>query len=454
MKTLFQKLKGRLVLNSILNLFGQAAPMLAAIFCIPILIEKLGVTRFGFITLSLMIVGYFSLFDMGLGRALTQMTASRIGGDKEDEIAPLVWTGLLLMTGLALMAMVLAIVLTPLLVEKVIRIPPELQTEARWSLYLLAAALPLVVTVAGLRGVLEAYQKFAITTAIRIPMGLYSFIAPALVTLFSSSLPVIVAVLVAGRIIAWSIYFTACLKAIPGLKDHFQIDRSLIKPLFQFGGWMTFSNVIAPVMLYMDRFIVSALISLQAVAYYTTPFEVVTKMFIVPTAIMGVMFPALSQALQQDKMRARKLYRKTTLALFALMLPPTILIIIFAKPGLTLWLGSDFASNSFRVAQILTAGVLISAMAQPSYTFIQAAGRPKITAIIHMCELPLYLTYLWLLVSQMGILGAAIAWLIRVSLSCTVLTIIAFAMMRRQISCDGMSIQDMNYENHCIPGIQ
>ena len=102
-----------LAINSILNLFGQASPMLAALFCIPVLINKLGINRFGFITIAWMIVGYFSLFDMGLGRALTHMTAQRIDSRNEKEIPYIVWTGLLIMILLALLAMILALFLTP-----------------------------------------------------------------------------------------------------------------------------------------------------------------------------------------------------------------------------------------------------------------------------------------------------------------------------------------------------
>jgi len=56
---------------------------------------------------------------------------------------------------------------------------------------------------------------------------------------------------------------------------------------------------------------------------------------------------------------------------------------------------------------------------------IQAFGRPDITAKIHMLELPFYLTYLFFLINAYGVTGAAIAWLIRVSVSCLVLKAIA-----------------------------
>src|ERR671925_513241 len=71
---------GRLLArNTLWNLSGYAAPMLVAVFCIPVLISRLGKDRFGVLTLAWALVGYASLFDLGLGRALTQLVAKKLG---------------------------------------------------------------------------------------------------------------------------------------------------------------------------------------------------------------------------------------------------------------------------------------------------------------------------------------------------------------------------------------
>jgi len=55
----------RLSRNTVLNLVGQCAPLLVAIFAIPLLIRGLGTDRFGVLTLAWVVIGYFSLFDLG-----------------------------------------------------------------------------------------------------------------------------------------------------------------------------------------------------------------------------------------------------------------------------------------------------------------------------------------------------------------------------------------------------
>ena len=84
------------------NLFGAIVPLPVAIITIPILIENIGTARFGVLTIIWMVVGYFSLFDLGLGRALTKLVASNIGKEKNRENPKLIWTAMSMMGGFGL----------------------------------------------------------------------------------------------------------------------------------------------------------------------------------------------------------------------------------------------------------------------------------------------------------------------------------------------------------------
>src|SRR6266446_631966 len=109
---------GRLLArNTVWNLVGSGAPMLVALFCIPILIRGLGKERFGILTLAWALIGYASLFDLGLGRALTQLVAKKLGAGEEKEIPSLAWTSLLLMMLLGFTGAALIFLISPWLVH-------------------------------------------------------------------------------------------------------------------------------------------------------------------------------------------------------------------------------------------------------------------------------------------------------------------------------------------------
>src|SRR5579859_4180453 len=406
---------GRLLArNTIWNLVGGGAPMMVAVFCIPILIRGLGTSRFGVLTLAWALIGYASLFDFGLGRALTQLVAQKLGAGKEREIPALAWTSLLLMLLLGFAGTACILLISPWLAHSALHVPDALEAETLQSFRLLGLSIPFVITTAGLRGLLEAHQRFSLVSALRIPMGVYTFAGPLLVLPFSKSLVPVVATLVAGRIAAWAAHLLVCMRVLPELRRSIAWERSAAGPLLRFGGWMTVTNVVGPLMVTLDRFLIGALVSVTAVAYYATPYEVVTKFLLLPAGLMGVMFPAFSTGFAKDRERTALLFSRSVKSLFLVLFPIMLCVVALAQDGLKLWLGAEFAQHSFRVLQILAVGVFINSLALVPFALVQGAGRPDLTAKLHFVELPLYLGLLWWLISTRGIEGAAIAWTARV----------------------------------------
>ena len=401
--------------NTIWNLIGNGAPMVVAVFSIPILIRGLGKDRFGVLALAWSLIGYAGLFDLGLGRALTQLVARKLGVGEDREIPTLVWTSLLLMLLLGLLGAAVIMFAAPWLVHRSLNVPGALQQETLGAFYLLGLSVPLVITTAGLRGLLEAYQRFEMINALRIPAGVYTFASPLLVLPFSKNLIAVVAVLVVGRLIAWAAHLLLCVRVMPTLRRSVAWERAAICPLLRFGGWMTVSNLVSPLMVTLDRFVIGALVSMTAVAYYATPYEVVTKFLFVPAALMGVMFPAFSTSFVRDRARTAVLYGRCVKYLFLMLFPVALLTVGLAQNGLALWLGTDFAQHSYHVLQWLAVGVFVNSLAQVPFALVQAAGRPDLTAKLHLIELPFYLLALWILISWYGIEGVAIAWTVRVA---------------------------------------
>ncbi len=429
---------GRLLArNTIFNLVGQAAPLLVALFTIPLLIDGLGTDRFGVLTLAWIVIGYFSLFDLGLGRALTKLVAEKLGTGQEREISSTVWSTLFLMLLLGLVGTAVVGLLSPLLVRDVLKITEALRSETLHTFYLLALSIPVVISTAGLRGILEAHQRFDLATAVRIPMAVFTFLGPLLVLPFSRSLVPVVAVLVAGRLLAWLVHMLLCLRVMPALRKEISLQRMAIGPLLRFAGWMTVTNVVGPLILYLDRFLIGALISVTAVAYYATPYEMVTKLWLIPTALIGVLFPAFAISLAQDRDRTALLFSRGVKYTFLTLFPLVLLIVTLAHEGLDLWLGAEFAQNSTWVLQLLAVGVFITSLSMISLVLVQSAGRPDLTAKLHLVELPFYLLALWWLLGTFGIEGAAIAWTVRAAVEALIL----FTMAHRFLPADTMIVR-------------
>ena len=416
--------------NTALNLAGQAVPIAVALVSIPWLIRGLGADRFGVLTLAWAAIGYFGLVDLGLGRALTHAVAIRLGSNREDELESVGWTALVLMFVLGAAGGLMLAMATPWLVTSLLRIPPELRNEGASSFYLLAASLPLVVSTAGLRGIIEAHQHFGLGTALRVPLGIFSYLGPLAVLPFTHRLDVVVAVLVFGRTVGWMAHLALCVKRYPFLKRRISVRLSVIGPLFRVGGWMTVSNVVSPLMTYLDRFLIGALLPVAAVAYYVTPYEAVMKLLIFPSALMGVFFPAFAESFARDRVRSAQLLDKSVRAVVLVIFPACLVLVTLAGEILRLWVGAEFARAGAPVLQWLAAGVLINSVGFVAFSFLQGVGRADLTGKTNLVELPFYAMSIWIFAKTLGLPGVAIAWTLRVFVDAIVLVAMARGRLR------------------------
>jgi O-antigen/teichoic acid export membrane protein len=400
----------RIAHGALLNLAGHAAPLAAALVAVPVLLRLLGTDRFGFLALAWALVGYFSFFDLGLGRALSRMVAERKGTPREAELAGLSGSTLTLTLVLGAAAGAVLFVAAPWLCASVLKLPPALVPEAVRAMEILAACLPLVTLTAALRGLLEGGRHFGWVNAIRVPLGILTFAAPLAVAARTTDLAALCSVLLVVRLVALAAHWVPCARLMPSLSGLAWPSLAAAREVASYGLWVTVSNVVGSLMVYIDRFVIGAQLTLSAVAFYAAPFEIVTRIWIIPAALTGALFPAMAGARREE---LSALYRKGLATMLGTAVPVAVLAGVFAPQWLSLWLGPDYAAQSVAATRWLAAGVAINCAAQVPFALLQARGRPDSAAKAHVIELPFYLAALFFLVPSYGIEGAAIAWCAR-----------------------------------------
>ena len=403
--------------NVLFNLVGLATPILLALLCIPPLIAALGTAPFGLLTLVWVVLGYFSVFDLGIGRALTLAVSERRATEKLAEVNPLATTAVVTTAALGCIGGALLAVAAGYLAPLIAGDSAPLTRDAEIALYAIAAALPFVTTTAALRGILEAYGRFDLTSAIRLGMGFVTYGGPLVVLQLRAGLVPVVMFLAIARVVSWGIHVSCVLRVLPDpAASPRRLARAELRRLLVSGGWMTVSNVVSPLLTYLDRFVVAYFVGATLVAYYTAPYEAISRLTIVPEAVLGVLFPALGAAVATDPEHARRLCAQMSRVLLAVMLPVATVIVVFSHWLLAAWISPEFADHGYRVLQILTVGVAVNSVARVNFTAIQSIGRADVTAKLHLCELPAFLVLLVALTHQYGLVGAALAWTVRVTL--------------------------------------
>jgi O-antigen/teichoic acid export membrane protein len=407
-----------LIKNSVYNLAGFAIPTLIAVPALGFLARVIGVEAFGIFTLAFAIVGYASIFDAGLSRAVIR----EISMFREDmrEQQYIISTAGIVVFVLGLLAAFLLLLSIPHL-SSLLKISAGMASEARSCFLMLALIIPVYLLNQVWLAWLEGHENFININVQRSISNSAIAGLPALCCMFTPSLTSAIAGLVIGRLISFLITLVICRKIIFSSGIHF--NRATFSRLIRFGGWLTVSNIISPMMVYFDRFVVSNLLGADKIAYYTAPSEGVGRLLNIPAALARALFPKLSYA--QDSGERTRLEKQSFLLMSVACIPIVVICLLFAKPLMTLWMGADVGEHSAVILQVLIIGFYFNAIAQIPYSLIQAAGLAKFTAFIHLIEVVPYLVVLYFLTLHFGLLGTAIAWTGRVAIDALLLNIVA-----------------------------
>lgn len=416
--------------NVLWNLAGAGLPLLAGAALIPYLVREAGIEVFGILTLVWALIGYFSLFDLGLGRALTQQVAQKLAGGHVDEVPSLVKSGLMVAALMGAVGGLLLVVFAEPLAVKLLKVSESLRAEVFHALLIAAIGVPVTTVTVGMRGVLEAYEDFRGVNLLRMVLGLANFGLPALsVCWFGPSLVPMVASLMVARLVFGIAHWMLVRRRLGGGLGRVKLQRAHIAALLSFGAWMTVSNIISPLMVTADRFVISAVLGAAVVAYYTVPSEVMARVLILPGALTGALFPRLASLLTNDIEAARRIYRRCIALVAAALLPLCAVIALCAHWALSLWLGTDFADRSAPVVSIFAIGLLFNGIAFVPFAAVQAAGFARMTAQLHVVEALVYFPVLWFALGHFGLAGAAAAWTLRVGVDLVLL----LGVVRRQV---------------------
>jgi O-antigen/teichoic acid export membrane protein len=197
--------------------------------------------------------------------------------------------------------------------------------------------------------------------------------------------------------------------------------------LLKFGGWVTVTAFIGPMMTILDRFIIGSTLGAKAVTIYTIPFQLAERTLIIPGALSSALFPKFSSSSYD---RQHEISANALRSILVVITPIILVGILLLEPFLSLWINPELAEQSYVVGCILLLGFWINSFAQIPYVLLQSRKRPDIVAKCHMAELPFYLALLYFGLHFFGLLGAAVAFSIRTMFDFILLA--AFAKILKQ----------------------
>jgi O-antigen/teichoic acid export membrane protein len=387
--------------NTGYNLVGYVVPLAVAVVSVPIYMHVIGPERFGILTICWGLLGYFGLFDLGLGRAVSYRLSVLKSGAAEAS-ADAAWTATIVSAFLGIVGALVFWIAAAAFFGHGLKATPQLRAEILAALPLLIATVPTAIVSAVLLGCLQGRERFLHTNAVSVISSSLSQILPMLLALSASPrLPVVLWGAVGARVLGAAWLAWLCHREYwRGQKP--KVRAAEAKQLFQFGTWTTLSGMLHPQL--VDRLFIGGMIGAHAVAAYTVPYSMANRISVLPYALTTALFPRMSAVSAEERERMEISAVKI---LLALMTAPVLCGVLLAEPLLKLWLGSTYDPSSGEIGRLLLINFWASAFSIITYVRLQASGIPQAQTKILMVQMPLYILAVFLGIHFLGVIGCA-----------------------------------------------
>jgi O-antigen/teichoic acid export membrane protein len=386
------------------NLLGAVLPLGIALVTVPLYLKVVGPERYGLLSVCWLLLGYFGLFDFGISRAVSQRIAS-LREQSAQARNETFWTGLALTLALAAISIPLIMPLASVALSFIDLPAGALHGELGPAVPWLAAVVPVSLLGALLNGVLAGRERFGLLNLIEgtanvllsvVPLSLAWAVGPDLWILLAGSL--------AARLVSLTLMGAAAAKAVPVGRPSFR--RDLIGRLAGYGGWVSVTSLIGPLLGLWDRFAIGAVLGAKSIAIYVIPFSLAYRLVLVPSALTSALFPRIAAASEEE---LERLSLTAFVSVSVVMTPLVLISILASAPFFRLWLGADIGPPAAAIASILLPGVWANGLALVALAILQGQGRPRLVAFAHLVEAVPYAGLLYAGLMLIGLQGAALA---------------------------------------------
>lgn len=395
--------------NAVYNLIGSALPLALSLATVPVYLKLVGPDRYSVLAIAWLFLGYFGLFDLGLGRATAYRIAAQKDAPPEDR-AITFWTATLINPMIGVITGGILWIVSHWYFTGVFKVDAALRPEILASVPLLALSVPIATLTGTLTGTLQGREQFLKINMISVTSTALFQLLPLSIAYFHGPyLPLLLGSATFARLLAVAWLWWECHREV-GRGFAPRISRERFNDLIGYGGWVAISSLIGPLLVVSDRFVIGGVLGALAVTHYTVPFQLVQRIQIVPSAITSALMPRMSGS---DAAARERLGDMAGRILEALLTPGLLVAILLFEPAMKLWVGSGLGGEMAPAGRVMIVAFWVFALSSVKITLLYSSGRPRAVTTAYAIEIPLYFAVLFAAMHGYGLMGCAFALLFR-----------------------------------------
>lgn len=370
-----------LLRNSGINFLAGLLPSLVVLFTMPFVVHHLGTAHYGMLILVSSMIGYFAVIDINIAAAATKYVSEfRSKGDEASESA-VITLAVVISACIGVIGSIAMFVAQDWLVEHALNLPPD-QKELGLRCIRLAAVGFLVAQLQQvLQSLPQALQRY---TWVGSSDAFFGVMVPGLTVL---------ALMLGGgiyEVLLVRVTLSFCNVLVLALMARQLFPRwrycwptpALRRTVLSFSGYTYLGRLASLTYLHADKFIIGAMLSLEAVAYYSIAATIANRLLAMTFRFSSVIYPAASALAAQGRWDELKTaYFKTSRYVFFINSCAVALICLFAREILYYWMGADFAATGWIVLTVVSLAMLIDSASNLPSLVNDGVGHSRLTGL-------------------------------------------------------------------------
>lgn len=416
--------------NVVANFIGKFWSLFSVFLFVPLYIDFLGFTSYSVISFTLMLAGLMAILDGGLTATLSREFArTDKTSDEKRKIFGTLESSYIVLT---IIAISLLFFFSNTIAANWLNVEGISIMEISLFIKLVSFEVGLQMLFRFYLGGLFGLEKQVTANVIQIGWGVFR---NGLVVFFIYFFPTLQAFFIWQLVSTF--LFTLILKFILQknfigngvLNLNFYINKYILKEVWHFAGGMMLISIVAAVNTQLDKLIISKMLSIESLGYYTLALSLSTALVAVVNPISVAILPRFT-ALYSAKnyIEATQLFVKvnllTSIIIFSLMAN----MVVFSKELVWIWTGKvELAEKVFIYLPILALSYAMLSMASIPYNIAIANGYTKLNNILGIVSLFFTIPCYYFAIKSFGILGIAVVFLIMQ----TTITILYYVFINR-----------------------
>jgi O-antigen/teichoic acid export membrane protein len=384
-------------------------------FLTPFIVRTLGDAAYGFWVVLLAFVGYAGILELGVQPAVVKLVGQYRGSHDREKLEELVTAAFVFFAGVGLLASLFVAFVLPPLIPRLVK-----EFHGFGRLGVLCVFIAADVTILFLNylfaGILYGWQLYHVKNLIDITAWLLQAVL-LLVFLQRGGLIFLAASKAATDLAALIATIALCKHTLPRIRPAFRrITRRSFKELLGFGGRIFVSATSVRISNYAQPLIISSQLSAAATAFFAIPVRIVDYARQIAWALATGFMPLFSELESRKEIALlRSIYLRYSRYIMILTLPVLILIFVYGRQFIGIWIGPEYAERGHAALYLLTAAALLEGQQPLLWRLFIGVGRLNLLVAISAAASFLAVTLSFLLVAPMGIAGVALSVLVTVA---------------------------------------